>query len=94
MAKLVEAMNATTTPERLAELAADPDAGVRRGVARHPATPPAALERLAADQDAGVRWGVAWHQAAPAAALERGTTRRICLDLSSQRSSNSGQWPG
>ena len=71
MAKLVEAMNATTTPERLAELAADPDAGVRRGVARHPATPPAALERLAADQDAGVRWGVAWHQAAPAAALER-----------------------
>ena len=59
MAKLVEAMNATTTPERLAELAADPDAVVRWRVAKHPATPAAALELLAADHDDGVRLAAA-----------------------------------
>jgi hypothetical protein len=45
-----------TPPAALAELARDPDNGVRSTVAANEATPPAALAELARDPDNGVRW--------------------------------------
>ncbi|MGI9181063.1 MAG: NACHT domain-containing protein [Longimicrobiaceae bacterium] len=57
--KWAVAENASTPPEVLSRLAADPDAESRRGVARNASTPPEVLGRLAADPEMDVRWGVA-----------------------------------
>lgn len=69
--KTKEAKDPRTSPERLAELAADQHAGVRWFVAQHPSTPAAVLDRLGRDQDDGVRSRVATHPATPAVALDR-----------------------
>ncbi len=54
-ARRAEAASAHTEPWRLAELASDPDARVRREVAENPAASDTTLSRLRTDSDRGVR---------------------------------------
>lgn len=67
----IAARIAAAGPAELAELAADPRAGVRRRVAAHPSTPPAALARLAEDGNLWVRSDAAANPSTPAEALDR-----------------------
>ncbi|OLS13295.1 MAG: hypothetical protein RBG13Loki_3078 [Promethearchaeota archaeon CR_4] len=61
--------NSYLPPEVLERLAADEEATVRRGVARHKYTPSEILAHLARDEDASVRRGVARNENSPPAAL-------------------------
>ena len=69
--ELGEAEEASTDPERLAELAASEETSVRGGVARNPSTPLAVLTRLADDPEVWVCLGLAGNPSTPEEILTR-----------------------
>ena len=69
--ELGEAEEASTDPERLAELAASEETLVRGGVARNPSTPLAVLTRLADDPEVWVCLGLAGNPSTPEEILTR-----------------------
>ena len=63
--KVKEANNPNTSPQRLAELALDPDDNIRSTVAMNPATPAKVLKQLTSDPSENVRSGLLFNPNAP-----------------------------
>lgn len=68
-ARRVAARHPNMPPQRLAQLAKDPDPDVRQAVAQHPATPDQPLSALARDPAAKVRWALVNRAALPGEAV-------------------------
>jgi hypothetical protein len=68
--RVLEARDATTSRDRLRELARDIIRPVRLWTARNPRTPPDALIILSADTDSTVRWNVLLNRSTPLQALQ------------------------
>jgi hypothetical protein len=68
--RVLEARDATTSHDRLRELAHDIIRPVRLWTARNPNTPPDALIILSADTDSTVQWNVLLNRSTPLQALQ------------------------
>jgi hypothetical protein len=70
-ARLAEAKNPKTSPNRLEQLASDPDEEARYHVAKNSHTPRKRLPQLACDPSAPVRRAVAQHLCTPLAVFQQ-----------------------